>query len=205
MRGCVTCLTVSESNLSTRDREKAKARHSGNIHSIARGREPLPEIQGYADYLTPLVLTVLHTGLRRAEARSLKWEQIDLGHTPKLTVRAAQAKSGRTRHIPLNTAAVDLLKVWKGQGGDKDLVFPNPVTGTQMQKLKTSWPNLMRGAQIEDFRFHDLRHDFASQLVMKGVDLYRVKELLGHGSIEITQRYAHLAPHTLAEAVEVLA
>lgn len=191
--------------LFTRDSEKAKARHSGNIHSIARGREPLPEIAGYADYLTPLVLTVMHTGLRRAEALSLRWDQIDLGRTPKLTVRAAQAKSGRTRHIPLNTAAVELLKAWKGQGDGKGLAFPNPVTGTQMQKLKTSWPNLMKDAQIEDFRFHDLRHDFASQLVMKGVDLYRVKELLGHGSIEITQRYAHLAPHTLAEAVEVLA
>ena len=64
---------------------------------------------------------------------------------------------------------------------------------------------LMKKAKITDFRFHDLRHDFASRLVMNGVDLYRVKELLGHGTIEITQRYAHLAPHTLAEAVEVLA
>ncbi len=165
----------------------------------------MPEISGYADYLTPLVLTVMHTGLRRAEALSLRWEQIDLERTPKLTVRAAQAKSGRTRHIPLNTAVVELLKGWKEQGSGEGLVFPNPVTGTQMQKLNTSWPYLLKDAKIEDFRFHDLRHDFASQLVMKSVDLYRVKELLGHGSIEITQRYAHLAPHTLAEAVEVLA
>ena len=162
-------------------------------------------INGFADYLTPLVLTVMHTVLRRAEDLTLMCEQIDLRHTPKLTIRAAHAKSGRTRHIPLNTAAVELLKAWKGQGSGRGLVFPNPVTGTEMQRLKTSWPNLMKDAKIEDFRFHDLRHDFASQLVMKGVDLYRVKELLGHGSIEITQRYAHLAPHTLAEAVEVLA
>ncbi len=191
--------------LNDRDTKKRKNRLSGNIFRLKRDRELLPEIHGFADYLTPLVLTVMHTGLRRSEALSLKWGQIDLGHTPKLTVRAAQAKSGRTRHVPLNTAAVGLLKTWKGQGSGNGLVFPHPVTGVQMQKLKSSWPNLMKDAQIEDFRFHDLRHDFASRLVMAGVDLYRVKELLGHGSIEVTQRYAHLAPHTLAEAVEVLA
>ena len=62
----------------------------------------------------------------------------------------------------------------------------------------------MEDASIEDFRFHDLRHDFASQLVMRGTPLYLVKELLGHGSIEMTERYAHLADDALAKAVEVL-
>ena len=63
----------------------------------------------------------------------------------------------------------------------------------------------MQDAHIEDFRFHDLRHDFASQLVMKGQPLYLAKELLGHGSIEMTERYAHLADEAKAKAVEVLA
>ena len=83
-------------------------------------------------------------------------------------------------------------------------MFPSPATGLQLREIKTAWRTLMKAAAIHDFRFHDIRHDFASRLVTGGVDLYRVKELLGHGSIEITQRYAHLASHTLAEAVEVL-
>jgi integrase len=191
--------------LEARDTEKATQRLSGNVFRLRRGKKPLPEIERFADYLTPLVQLVMHTGLRRSEALSLRWEEVDLGNTPKVTVRASQAKSGKTRHIPLNSVAKEILEAWKGQGDGADLVFPNPVTGAQMEKLKTSWPNLMKKAEIKNFRFHDLRHDFASRLVMSGVDLYRVKELLGHGSIEITQRYAHLAPHTLAEAVEVLA
>jgi len=70
--------------------------------------------------------------------------------------------------------------------------------------LKKSWSSLLVKANIKDFRFHDLRHDFASRLVMAGVDLYRVRDLLGHGSIEMTERYSHLAPTALAEAVETL-
>jgi len=191
--------------LAERDREKARARHSGNVHSLARGRPRRPEITGYADYLTPLVLLTMHTGMRRGEALTLTWPQVNLGSTPRVTVMAGYSKSNKTRHIPLNTQAVAVMKKWMNQGKGKGLVFPSPITGERMEKLKSSWSKLLQDADVHDFRFHDLRHDFASRLVMKEVDLYRVKELLGHGSIEITQRYAHLAPHTLAEAVEVLA
>jgi integrase len=190
--------------LQARDRKRREGRESGNVFRIKRGYETKPELGEYSDYLTPLVLLVMNTGLRRSEALSLTWEQTKLGNNPHLTVLAAHAKSGKTRHIPLNSAAVDVLKRWREQREPKGLVFPNPAGG-QMKSIKTAWGKLMKDAKIKDFRFHDLRHDFASRLVMNGVDLYRVKELLGHGSIEITQRYAHLAPHTLAEAVEVIA
>lgn len=190
--------------LSERDNEKARARHSGNVYSIARGRDPLPEITGYADYLSPLVLLTMNTGMRRGEVLSLKWDQVRLENMPQLTVTASNAKSSKTRHIPLNSEAVAVLKKWKKQGDGKGWVFPNSNTGHRIQKLRRSWPNLLVKAKIEDFRFHDLRHDFASRLVMAGVDLYRVRDLLGHGSIEMTERYSHLAPAALAEAVEVL-
>jgi site-specific recombinase XerD len=74
-----------------------------------------------------------------------------------------------------------------------------------MDNISTSWQNLMASAGIKDFRFHDLRHDFASQLAMKGIDLYRIKDLLGHSTIQLTERYSHLSDEALAEAVEVLA
>ena len=192
------------SALKTRDDKKRSGRDSGNVFRLKRGYKERPELGEFSDYLTPLVILVMNTGLRRSEALSLRWDQTKLGSNPHLTVLAAHAKSGKTRYVPLNSAAVDILKRWGKQGDREGLAFPNRGGG-QLQTIKTAWGNLMKQAGIRDFRFHDLRHDFASRLVMAGVDLYRVKELLGHGSIEITQRYAHLAPHTLAEAVEVIA
>ena len=189
--------------LQERDNKKREGRESGNRFRQERSYELKPEIKSYSDYLTPMVLLAMQTGMRRSELFSLTWENMRLKGTPQLTVHAAHAKSGKTRHIPLNTAAVDVLQTWGKQNAQSGLVFPN-AGGGQLTDIKTAWGKLIKDAKIKDFRFHDLRHDFASSLVMNGVDLYRVKELLGHGSIEITQRYAHLAPHTLAEAVEVL-
>ena len=73
-----------------------------------------------------------------------------------------------------------------------------------MTNINKSWAALMELAALDNFRFHDLRHHFASRLVMAGVDLYTVKELLGHSDFEMTQRYAHLAPEHKAAAVEKL-
>jgi integrase len=190
--------------LSARDKEKARARHSGNVYSLARGRETRPEITGYADYLSPLVLLVMSTGLRRNEALSLRWDQVHLGSNPRVTVTASYAKSNKTRRVPLNSEALAVLKKWKKQGSGTGWVFANMVTGHRIQKLRRSWPNLLVKADIQGFRFHDLRHDFASRLVMAGVDLPMIRDLLGHASITMTEKYSHVAPVALRQAVEEL-
>ena len=73
-----------------------------------------------------------------------------------------------------------------------------------MTRIDNAWDTVKQLAELPDFRFHDCRHHFASRLVMAGVPLNTVRDLLGHSSIEMTMRYAHLAPETLAEAVEKL-
>ena len=103
----------------------------------------------------------------------------------------------------MNQEAVDTLRQWREQTGGEGLVFTG-LTGSAYNNTKRSWATLLGDAKIDNFRWHDLRHHFASSLVMRGVDLYTVSQLLGHSSVELTRRYAHLAPDHLAAAVKVL-
>ena len=83
-------------------------------------------------------------------------------------------------------------------------VFAGKLPGKRQQDLPQSWEDYLDKAGIEDFHWHDLRHTFASRLVMAGIDLYTVMKLLGHSSLKMTQRYAHLSPDYLKSAVGVL-
>ena len=143
--------------------------------------------------------------MRRGEIFSLRRRDIDLNQK-LLTVRGGGSKTGQTRVIPLNQEALQVLSDWVAERevDKEDYVFPSPVTGKRFTSIKTAWTTLMEFAKIENFRFHDIRHTFASNLVMKGADLYSVKELLGHANIETTQRYAHLAPEHKSRIVELL-
>ena len=140
--------------------------------------------------------------MRRGELFNLKWA--DVNFVGKIvTVVGATAKSGKTRHLPLNDEALYTLQQWYTQRKKSELVFPS-YDGERMDNISTSWERLIKDAKIEHFRFHDCRHDFASKLVMAGVDLNTVRELLGHSDIKMTLRYAHLAPAKLAAAVAML-
>ncbi|MEN1927612.1 site-specific integrase [Luteimonas sp. MJ250] len=183
-------------------RRASRERH--NAWHAARGTagHPVWPAEGYTDHLMPLVLLALNTGMRRGELLSLDWASVNLPAN-LLTVTAGNAKSRKARHIPLNAEALDVLTRWKKQGKGAGLVFPSP-SGARMGNINSSWESLCELAKLPAFRFHDLRHDFASKLVMAGVDLNTVRELLGHADIRMTLRYAHLAPHKLADAVAKL-
>lgn len=182
--------------LAARDAEAIEAR----ARTVQGGRAQHADLaliapDGFADHLTPMVLMAMNTGLRLGELTAVTWADVDLKRK-LLTVQAGYAKSGKARHIPLNSEAVDALRRWKRQNA-KGRLF-------QVGIIKTSWSALLKRARIRNFRFHDLRHHFASRLVQSGVDLNSVRALLGHADLAMTLRYAHLAPSNTAEAVERL-
>ncbi|MNE60355.1 site-specific tyrosine recombinase XerC [compost metagenome] len=96
-----------------------------------------------------------------------------------------------------------MLEEWKKLAENSRYVFPSQAGG-RLEDVKSAWLNLLERAKIADFRWHDMRHDFASRLVMAGVPLNTIRDLLGHSDIKMTLRYAHLAPGTKAAAVELI-
>ena len=188
--------------MAERDALAAAERTSANKWRQARGRELMPEITGYSDHITPMVLLSLNTGMRQGELFSLEWESVDLTRKT-ITVLASHSKGNTTRVIPMNTEAMAVLSTMKPNQA-KGLVFKSPVTGGRFDNVKKAWAEVTKSAGIPDLRWHDLRHDFASQLVMKGAPLFTVQKLLGHANSRMTQRYAKLAPSTLADAVNLL-
>lgn len=185
--------------LKTKTQQLREGRERGNAWRRERGYPELPATPH--NHLRPLVLLAMNTGMRRGELFSLQWEDVDLDKA-LLTVVGSTAKSGKTRHLPLNSEAVAVLAEWKAKVGSHNaLIFPGKG-GDRLDNINTAWRTLMKKAEITVFRFHDLRHHFASKLVMAGVDLNTVRELLGHGDIKMTLRYAHLAPEHKAAAVE---
>jgi site-specific recombinase XerD len=190
----------------TEREERARAeRENANAWRAARGYELLAPIpaEAYSDHLTPMVLVSLNTGLRFGELTALQWSAIDL-RAKVLTVAGRTAKGAKTRHVPLNAEALEVLKRWRAQRDGAGQVFQNSEGGS-IGTVKTAWLRVLKDARIKSFRWHDLRHSFASKLVQRGVDLAVVRELLGHGDFALTLRYAHLEPKQKAEAVARLA
>jgi integrase len=188
-----------------RDQAIKIARASGNEWRAARSRVLFDDLSKcvFADHVAPMILLSLNTGLRRGELFNLAWEHVDLDRAI-LTISGEVSKSGKTRHIPLNAIALKVLHDWRQQTSDDGLVFVNSNTGKMFDNVNKAWDGILTAAGIENFRWHDMRHHFASKLVMKGVDLNTVRELLGHSDIKMTLRYAHLAPEHKASAVAKL-
>lgn len=190
--------------LDKRQIDQRAERDRYNLWLAARNKKSLDTLDFYfTDYLKPIVLIALNTGLRRGEIFSLHWSDINLV-TKTLTVNGYDAKNLQTRHVPLNNEAYKTLLEWKKQSVNNLLVFPSPITNQKLTNIKSAWKKLLQIANINNFRFHDLRHHFASSLVMRSADLNIVRELLGHSSLQMTLRYAHLAPAHKAAAVALL-
>ncbi|MBA2654579.1 MAG: tyrosine-type recombinase/integrase [Gammaproteobacteria bacterium] len=187
--------------LDSREQIFREKRKTANNWRRQRNYDLLPSLDNliFVDHLKPMVLLSMNTGLRRGELFALTWDDIDFRSSTS-TVTGEVAKNGKTRHIPLNKEAIYVLESWRNQTGSQHFVFPSHKE-TSFYSIKKAWCGILKKANIENFRWHDLRHHFASRLVMASVDLNTVRELLGHSDIQMTLRYAHLAPEHKAEAV----
>ena len=186
--------------MEARDKRLKAARARTIAHRKQRAQKAPAAISGaYADHLTPLLLLALKTGIRRGALLGLVWSDIKPN---SIHVRASLDKARKGYHVPLQGEAAEVLRKWRHQTGGEGRVFTH--RGKPIQSIRTAWANLLVEAQIDDFKFHDCRHNFASKLMMGGVNLYTVQKLLGHSSITTTERYAHLAPDHLKAAMKVL-
>lgn len=143
---------------------------------------------------------LLLTGARRNEITYAKWVHVNW---EKKTLLVPLSKSGRSRLIQLNSAALDVLRSTT-RLPDNEFIFPSPTTGRPSPSLHFPWSRIRKRSGLMGFRLHDLRHSFASFLVNNGISIYIVQGLLGHANVHTTQRYAHLADETLADAAEVI-
>jgi integrase len=208
-KGQVRYLSQDESRnlrnaLEVREHRACLERDSANQWRTERRKVLYQDLRelAFTDHLKPMVLVSLNTGMRRGELFSLIWPLVNF-QTRTITVGGDTAKTSETRHIPMNAETFNTLKAWKDQSGESAFVFPG-LDGGRLEDAKSAWLKLLQEACIVGFRWHDMRHDFASRLVMAGVPLNTVRDLLGHTDIKMTLRYAHLAPDIKAAAVELI-
>ncbi|MCX7125422.1 MAG: site-specific integrase [Gammaproteobacteria bacterium] len=192
--------------LENRDQKIKKQRNHANEWRKKRKYDLYPDIQknDFADYLLPMVILALNTGIRKGELLHLKRSHINLKQG---TLFVEKSKNYLARYVPLNKKASSMLETWMHQteNSNSPYLFPSPADANKpITTMKKAWTKVVSDAGIENLRWHDLRHDFASNLVMKEVGLYVVQKLLGHKKIDQTMKYAHLAPDFIAESVKRL-
>jgi integrase len=171
----------------------------GRLRYLSGPEEADRLLQACEDFLKQIVLTAIHTGMRKGELLGLRWDQVDMTHG---FIRLKQTKNGKARALPLNETLWSLFSSL-GTRQDVPWVF-HDSEGRRYNDIRHPFDKACEVAGMTDFHFHDLRHTFASWLVMKGVPLATVSTLLGHTSPMMTLRYAHLSPKHLTSAVRVL-
>lgn len=161
--------------------------------------------QAVRPHLAIFVVLALNTGARRGELLGLEWSRVDFDNALML-LEPEHTKSRKRRSIPLNDACLMVLREMREWQFER-LPSARHVFSWERGRIttfKTAWATALRVAGINDFRVHDLRHTCASWLVMAGVPLQVVKDLLGHSSVTVTEKYAHLAPTETRAAVQKL-
>jgi integrase len=155
-------------------------------------------------HLYVIIVVALHTGMRRGEILRLRWQDVDFKgkRIDVVSETDAHTKNYESRVIPMNGFLRDTLKKHPRRLDTPYLFYAS--NGQPFADVDTSFATALRKSGLQRFRFHDLRHTFASWLIMGGVDFRTVQELLGHKDIRMTMRYSHLAPDHMRGAVTIL-
>jgi integrase len=149
--------------------------------------------------LKPIVVLALNTGMRRGEILGLKWQDVDLRRN---IITLLDTKNGEKRDVHINEQVkTALIRIERHP--ESPYIFCN-AGGKPYYDIRKSFFTALQKSGIKNFHFHDLRHTFASQLVMSSVDINTVRELLGHKDIRMTLRYSHLAPSYKKRAIDLL-
>ncbi|TKC83431.1 site-specific integrase [Trinickia terrae] len=157
-------------------------------------------------HLRNFIRLALHTGCRKNELLKLEWTRVDFERS-LIQLEPEHTKNNKRRALPLNAEAISALhdqRVWLAENVPGARWVFSVETGARITTIQKGFESACRRAGINDFRIHDLRHTFASWLVMSGESLYVVRDLLGHSSVTVTERYAHLSPHQGRAAVQRL-
>jgi len=149
--------------------------------------------------LYPAALLAVSTGMRRSEQFGLTWRTVD---TQTGRIILEDTKNGERRTVIATGPALDeLRKLAKVRRLDNEHVFPGKVKGKPID-LRTPWEHALKAAEIADFRWHDLRHSFASELAMSGATLAEIAEAMGHKTLAMVKRYSHLTEGHISKVVE---
>lgn len=152
--------------------------------------------------LKEIIIFALNTGMRQGEIMNLKWEDVDLDRRV-IIVKRTKTKVPRT--VPMNNTVVELLLSKAVNKTNTEYVFSTTKdTKIGIRNMLREFYKALKKADIKNFRFHDLRHTFATRLVQAGIDIYTVSKLLGHSQVTTAQRYAHHSPESLRPSVLML-
>ena len=175
---------------------------TNQLYQTLTKRDQIAPEQNYKDALTPMMILSLNTGGRLAEIRTTEIKNINLSEK---YIFFPKTKTHNSRYVPLNQVCITAIKNWLKDIDKIDSPYLFPGRDDQnkpINNMTKSFKTLLKNAKIENFTWHDMRHDFASKLAMANVSLYVIQKLLGHKSIRTTERYAHLAHDILKESVE---
>jgi integrase len=199
------------------DRGKALIEKENNSRTRYLSEDEIPRLlPASSPHLQNIVVCAMNTGMRRGEILSLRWDQIRDGQ-----IYLTDTKTDTPRQIPINDTLNELFKNIRKQQrvGTKNVFtyslkgkrrigqqFPYVINpeGSMINNLRSSFHAALRRSGIQDFKFHDLRHTFASHMIKRGASLKEIQELLGHKTMTMTLRYAHLSQEHKKKAVNLL-